>query len=147
MIENSNEFMTVMFNLKTTRKFRFELTGSQHFKGAENSDWDFFTEDKKGVRDFLTDLGFVEIMEAYPKDPLTVSVMRFVPPKVRNSIRNFHKSQNIDVQIVSDFEMKLAAQTLITENALLHVMIYSKHRINSMWNLLYNALTAGKNLK
>ena len=70
-----NQPYTIHDELRNS-KFEFYLTGSRYLGGAnDNSDWDYFTQNSPGVRDFLQRLGFKHDLSGYYDDPLIVSVM------------------------------------------------------------------------
>lgn len=86
----------------------FQLTGSRFF-GTEtsNSDWDFFTQDSKGVRLWLSTNGF----ELYPNtssyagDGFCVDVFVY-----KDEDCDTNPSHQIHVQIVKDFALKQEIQ-------------------------------------
>lgn len=101
------------------------LTGSRYFGNANDaSDWDFFIEDTEEVKAVLTELGFKnKRKDSYSSDQFITSVMSMY---------------NIDVQLVSDVEVKCKAQELLRDN---RVLGFDKTANTRMWNL---AMTCAK---
>lgn len=93
--------------LEETSDFLFILTGSRSFtygKVFETADWDFFTEEKKGLVDFLEKNGFVNCHNAYENDPLNTAVYRKLLPSLKT---------HIDIQIVNDLRAKTKLNTAL----------------------------------
>lgn len=86
----------------------FFLTGSKYF-GHENpnSDWDFFVKWRKGIRQALTEKGFV-----YCNDP-------DYPTEISMDLMESKTYPNIQIQIISsdkEFRYKIVAQKLLKDN-------------------------------
>jgi len=112
----------VLFELQAA-PFDFYLTGSHYFGGVRSdSDWDFFTESRDGLTDFLKSLGFERYAESYADDPQIALVYRHL--------------QGVDVQIVADVQRKLNAQNLIYKSGLLKRGA-SKQEARMLWKFVY----------
>jgi hypothetical protein len=97
---------------------KFALTGSRFFGGYdEKSDWDFFIKNNSDVRLFLEELGFQEEKFTGYTDELTVMVVRKYYCSCKFS-DNQHSDdcQHIDIQLVSDFELKEKASKILRRN-------------------------------
>lgn len=78
---------------------KFHLTGSQFFLGQGN-DFDYFVKNDGVLKDKLSKLGFAEISKEHYGDSLCVVVMRW----------NYNGLYQIDIQLVSNAELKLKVQ-------------------------------------
>lgn len=115
-IENISDITpSIVREFFKTDKFKFYLTGSRYFGSSGLlSDWDFFVEHTDEVKVFLTDLGFENICNKdYLFDRTTVYTYRY---------------QNVDVQLVTNIQVKKKAQLLIKH----HGLIGANKEINKM---------------
>lgn len=107
--------------LEQDSNHNYYLTGSRYFEhSSEFSDWDFFTQDSEETFEYLVTNGFsLRNSSNYLKDKEICRVLRYSKPGIQ-----------IDVQLVSDVNLKLEAQTLI------EVMgIYNPYEdMNAIWN-------------
>jgi hypothetical protein len=84
----------------------FHLTGSRFFGYHQiGSDWDFFVQDDENILHRLRELGFYSESATIYDDPLCVAILRH--------------PDGIHIQVVSDSELKTAAQKIIKEKALI----------------------------
>lgn len=94
----SNHFSNVMEKLHDS-SFIFELTGSRFIDNKIEGDWDFFTESYHDVDCFLRSLGF--------REPKSTAERYQGLNGVSNVLRaTFSTGEQIDVQLVYDFELK-----------------------------------------
>ena len=102
MISNLNTLLHPVLCALVQQDQVFHLTGSRFFGGANgNSDWDFFTEDTKAVVSFLKSHGFEIVPTSYSEDIQISRVMRL------------DADYQFDIQLVSDVDLKLRAQTYL----------------------------------
>lgn len=109
--------------------FAFHLTGSRFFGFSnEKSDYDFFVEKESGLTDFLQSfLGFKQHSCSSYKDSQTVEVYR------SNTL------PWVDVQIVKNAKVKVAAQNLIKEFDLLRDC--DKQKSTRTWDKAINLVS------
>jgi len=128
-------------------QFDFYLTGSQYFRTAKPlSDWDFFTQDSAKIRDFLTEIGFVDMTEWYAKyrqtRPLTLDT--HIEDLCYNSVEIVevwrHKECAIDIQIVEDAAVKNCVQTIIYVLSL--NLPPDNREAANVWNPMYRHIKA-----
>jgi hypothetical protein len=102
LASNGSSVKTAMIN---SEKFKFFLTGSRYFKNNKpESDWDFFTEQKEGVTDFLSNIGFIRLAFNSYRDQETICVYR-------------NKLERVDIQIVQNAELKRLTQEYLYAHA------------------------------
>ena len=102
----------------------FYLTGSRFFRNVhEGSDWDFFTEDCKSIRESLTNNGFCpKFQNKYEKDKEVVEVWeKYVP------------EGTYQVQIVRDAEKKNKAQMLLNTEPVLTAFLKEEKVFRRAW--------------
>lgn len=107
--------------LEQDSKHNYYLTGSHYFGHSNDlSDWDFFTQDSEEVFEYLVNNGFfLRDSHSYLQDKEICRVLRYSAPGIQ-----------IDIQLVSDTNLKLEAQALIEE-----VGIYDPYGdMNIIWN-------------
>lgn len=105
-------------------KLDFHLTGSRYFGNATQlSDWDFFCQDSKQVRNFLVSLGFK--VGGQGTDYLD-NQMAFVYR---------HPEALVDVQVVHEVLVKQIAQLLVDTKEIHRDKDLTTR--NSAWNIAY----------
>ena len=122
-----NSVENIIMELKTS-SFHFHLTGSRFFGDIGfNSDYDFFTQEDPGTKNFLLNLGFREIKNHYYNDDQIINVFRL---RINNSW--------IDVQLVKNVELKRMVQKSIKGKYLKQYLRMDKIQRRHLWNLLYD---------
>lgn len=115
---------------------KFGLTGSRFFGGYdEKSDWDFFVKNNSDVRLFLEELGFQEEKFTGYTDELTVMVMRKYYYSCKFYVdQHSDDCQHVDIQLVSDFELKEKASKILLRN-FRGTLPGDKDDRKSLWNM------------
>ena len=91
--------------LLSISRFRFHLTGSRYFGYAKpDSDWDFFTQDKEGLTDYLKSKNFVrKSMKPEWMGSNTLSIWE-------------HTKAEVEIEVERDWDLKQRAQEYIKAN-------------------------------
>jgi len=139
MIDKLASILPSILNKLEYSVFTFYPTGSRYFGGVSSeSDWDFFVEDSKEVREFLCQMGFESNdAEAYD-DSTVVAVWSYY---TRSS---WDKGlTKIDVQLISEkkFSSKLMVQKLIKDYFGDNGLPGNKQTQREIWKLMLKSLT------
>jgi len=112
--------------------FEIWLTGRRLFSDrGPSSDWDFFTQDEGQIEEFLWALGFKSISD---------SRYTFSDSNVAKVYRRFLDSGSwIDIQLVKDRNVKIAAQELL-KKTFPHWGDAEKQCDKHLWKLAYEAV-------
>lgn len=111
--------------------FTFALTGSRKHGGVHiTSDYDFFAQSQFEVIDWLVANDFEQLTDsndiagAYPDDPNIADVFRW-----------FQGGQQIDIQLVRDFDKKLRIDDIIFRTGVIHGL--DKMQKRRLWKAMY----------
>jgi hypothetical protein len=108
--------------------FRFYITGSRYFGYAQpDADWDFFTQDKEGIADYLKSKGFKRI----GMDP------KWLGTECLGIYRN--DQAQVEVAVQKDWLKKHRAQEFIRRNPATIEKLRSLHKFDrgQVWDEVY----------
>jgi hypothetical protein len=110
MLLNMQNIMPSIISEMRSSLYEFYLTGSRYWGTfTEKSDWDFFVQDSKSVREYLTKRGFTNYSRysEYAADGQCIDVFVYRP---FNEPSSDDLSNQVHVQIVLDAKFKQAVQ-------------------------------------
>ena len=121
----------------------FHLTGSRFFGIARiDSDYDFYALLSNGNEAWLREHGFRDIT-LDGNDYMGYFAQRIA----NNNVAKIYRKGRIDVQLVTDIELKSNIQSLIREAGIMHFLRnsgISKQAMIQFWNLFYNLATMNR---
>lgn len=114
-------------------RYRFYLTGSRFFGYAKpDSDWDFFTQDKEGLRDYLLSKGFTRLsMNPEWLSSNTLAIWN-------------NKIAQVQVSIERDWQLKNDAQEFILhseDDYLRKLRSYPKQENKQVWEEVFRIVS------
>lgn len=144
MIVGSKSTRSILDTLKDS-PFEFYPTGSRYFGNfRESSDYDFFAKDTDQLCSFLIDNKFVPLWG--DKSRRTIGFCEYTDI-ITNEVYHYYGDIQIDIQLVSDVPMKIAAQEALKLKPSLLEAGANKKEHKRMWNFILKILIMGKQLK
>jgi hypothetical protein len=129
------ELPPAVSSILSTSPFQFYLTGSRFFGShRQESDYDFFTDLKPGLTDWLVLHGFIK--DSSP-DYNSVDIIQTWK----------HCVMTVDIQIVVDAALKSKIQDLMRADPLRSMMgKVSKEELRALWQFALSAVAVGRNM-
>lgn len=142
MINNLHNMLPPVLVKMDMSSFTFHPTGSRYFGGNVEAaaDWDFFVEDSRDVREYLSSLGFkVDEMSVYAADKTVATVYTY-----EGDLSHDRGLTRIDVQVIhpDHFSSKQLVQKLLKDQCGSNGLPGDKAVRSQIWDLMFGTLRA-----